>query len=75
MKSKRSAVRRAEYCNQNTDREIYRSAPGDACANSVHITDSGALGIDVAGHVIVLSLERWHALGKLRIALKDAMDV
>lgn len=60
---------------ENTDREIYRAAPGDAYAPSVHVTASGALGIDVGGHVIVLSLERWHALGRLRKALSDVIAV
>jgi hypothetical protein len=60
---------------ENTDREIYRARPGDAYAPSVHVTASGALGIDVGGHVIVLSLERWHALGRLRNALADVIAV
>lgn len=60
---------------ENTDREIYRTIPGDAYAPSVHVTATGALGIDVGGHVIVLSLERWHALGRLRRALSDVIAI
>ena len=60
---------------ENTDREIYRAVPGDAYAPSVHITSTGALGINIAGHVIVMSLERWHACAKLRHAIEDVIAV
>lgn len=60
---------------ENTDREIYRAAPGDAYAPSVHVTASGAMGIDVGGHVIVMSLERWHACARLGHALSDVITI
>lgn len=60
---------------ENTDREIYRASPGDYYAPSVHVTSSGALGINISGSVIVLSLERWHALGRMRAALSDVIAV
>ncbi len=46
----------------NTDVELWREREGDYFANSVHITEQGALGINVGGSVVVRSLEEWHAL-------------
>lgn len=42
----------------NTDREIYRAPNGD----SVHVTESGGIGINVGGLVIVNSPRDWHRL-------------
>lgn len=60
---------------ENTDREIYRATPGDAYAPSIHVTAGGGIGFNVAGHVIVLPLKRWHALGRSHVALLQALDI
>ena len=46
----------------NTDRELWREPPGDYYANSIHVTQDGGIGINVAGIVIVKPLVEWHAL-------------
>jgi hypothetical protein len=52
---------------QNTDKELWRATPGDAYAPSIHVTASGSIGINVAGSVVVMPIEKWHALAwKLR---------
>lgn len=57
----------------NTDREIWRKKEGDFYSPSIHVTEHLGIGIDVSGHVIVMPIEKWHALGRLRIAL-DAVN-
>jgi hypothetical protein len=47
---------------QNTDREIWRETEGDYYSPSIHVTEYGAIGISVGGHVIVQSVRAWHAL-------------
>jgi hypothetical protein len=53
----------------NTDREIYRepdaTGNGDFYSDSIHVTASGAIGIDCGGHVIVKPLRAWFALASL----------
>jgi len=51
----------AEKPAMNTDRELWREPPGDYYANSIHLTEKGGIGINVGGHVIVRTLEQWHA--------------
>ncbi len=51
---------------QNTDREIWRGPDegrGDYYADSLSITSGDALAIDCGGHVIVMPIRDWHALG------------
>jgi hypothetical protein len=56
----------AEYpIRQNTDREIWRGPDegcGDFYADSLHITQEGALGINCGGRVIVKLIREWHRL-------------
>jgi len=47
---------------KNTDREIWRKTDGDAYAPSIHVTESGNIGINVGGTVNVMPVERWHSL-------------
>lgn len=49
-----------ENTAKNTDRELWREREGDYYANSVSITDNGALAINVGGLVISKSLAAWH---------------
>lgn len=48
----------------NTDRELFRE--GDFYAPSVHVTQGGHIGMNVGGHVIVMSIREWHALAASR---------
>jgi len=45
----------------NTDRELYRE--GDYYSPSIHVTESGGIGINVGGHVLVAQLKNWHDAG------------
>lgn len=47
---------------QNTDRELWREMPGDPCAPSLHVTESGGIGINVGGRVFVKPVREWHCL-------------
>ena len=49
----------------NTDKEIWRERPGDFYADSIHVTESGAIGMNCGGHVIVAPIRKWHKAGKL----------
>ena len=46
----------------NTDRKLWCDGESGYYANSIHVTKSGGVGIDVGGHVIVKTLSEWHAL-------------
>jgi hypothetical protein len=45
---------------QNTDRELWREREGDFYADSIHVTASGAIGMNVGGTVYVLPIREWH---------------
>ncbi len=47
---------------KNTDREIWREKEGDYYSPSIHVTENGHIGINVGGHVIVMSVHEWHLL-------------
>lgn len=47
---------------KNTDRELWRERDGDYYAASIHVTADGAIGIDVAGHVVVKPIREWHSV-------------
>lgn len=60
----------AQAC-QNTDRELWRE-PTDEIGRefyqpSIHVTERGGIGLNVDGHVIVLSLRAWHAMAKAHL--------
>lgn len=46
----------------NTDRELWRESDS-YYAPSIHVTDGGGIGINVGGHVIVMTVRAWHQLG------------
>jgi hypothetical protein len=54
---------------ENTDRELYRAPDltgnGRYYSNSLHVTKSGSIGINVAGLVFVKTLAEWHRLASL----------
>jgi len=58
----------------NTDRELYREGGGDGNGMSyyepsIHVTEHGAIGINVDGHVITTSIRGWHEMATGRDAL------
>ena|SRR2546425_196195 len=58
---------------KNTDREIWRKQPGDYYSPSIHVTESGGIGMDVGGHVIVAPIERWHEAGELLLCVNPCL--
>jgi len=54
----------------NTDRELWREREGDFYADSVHITQTGGLGINCGGYVYVKYLREWHKLAEGKFNLK-----
>lgn len=44
----------------NTDTELWRQTPGDYCSPSIHVTESGEIGINLGGSVVVAPVEEWH---------------
>jgi len=52
----------------NTDRELWRERPGDYYSDSLFVTESGMIGMNVGGRVIVMPLQQWH---RLAVALLD----
>lgn len=58
----------------NTDRELYRKGGGDGNGMSyyepsIHVTEHGAIGMNVGGHVITTSIRGWHEMATGRDAL------
>lgn len=49
---------------KNTDRELWRERADDYYTPSIHVTQDGAIGINVGGSVIVQSLADWHAAAR-----------
>lgn len=57
----------------NTDRELWREREGDYYADSIHVTESGEIGINVGGRVVVQKLRDWHAAVEDREVLLAAL--
>jgi hypothetical protein len=65
---------------QNTDRELWRERRGDYYADSIFVTESGGIGMNCGGFVIVKPIRDWHQLGRgappntlpLKLVLRDA---
>lgn len=57
---------------RNEDREIWRKEiPGRG--ESIHVTKNGMIGINVGGHAVIMSVEKWHQCGLLRLHLETLM--
>ena len=55
-------------CARNTDRELWRGPDegnGSYYADSIFVTESGGIGINCGGYVIIKPLREWHALAKM----------
>jgi hypothetical protein len=62
-----------ESALKNTDKIVWQSREGDYYAHSIHVTEAGGIGINCGGHVIVMPVEKWHALGQLRVLLDSLL--
>lgn len=49
---------------ENTDREIWREVEGDFYSPSIHVTETGSIGISVAGTVTVKPIREWDRLAR-----------
>lgn len=58
-------------CCENTDVELWRERRGDYYSDSMHVTQEGAIGINVGGLVFVKSLKEWHRLAGQTWQLRD----
>lgn len=69
-----------EQSANNTDREIWRrksadpSDPDGFYQPSIHVTEGDGIGMNVGGFVIVMPIDKWHALAKLAEPPQDARD-
>lgn len=48
----------------NTDRDIWRAAPGDYYADRIFVTEGEGIGLDVGGHCIVKPIREWFKLAQ-----------
>lgn len=48
--------------SQNTDRELWREREGDYYADSISVTEQGAICINVGGMVVCMPLADWYKL-------------
>ena len=59
----------------NTDIELFREKlgnkldPDDCYSPSVHVTKNQCIGMDVGGHVIVMSIRLWHEAAQHSLAV------
>lgn len=63
-----------DNATKNTDRELWREKEGDFYSPSIHVTASGAIGINVGGMVVVRTLCQWHALALANSDSTDSAD-
>lgn len=65
----------SEIPSENTDKQLWvkpgAEIHGEYYQPSINATASGAIGINVGGHVIVMSVEKWHQCGLLRLHLEN----
>lgn len=62
-----------ELASKNTDVEIWRKEPDNYYSPAIHKTIDGAIGINVGGSVIVMSVEDWHKAAKIRKLVKELL--
>jgi hypothetical protein len=46
---------------KNTDRKLWQDPAGGEFADSIHVTETGGIGINVGGRVLVAPIQEWHA--------------
>jgi hypothetical protein len=62
-----------DYMAVNMNKEIWRRRPGDYYSPSIHITESGNIGINVGGHVLIAPVEAWHDAGNKLFTVNPAL--
>lgn len=50
---------------EDTDRELWREREGDYYADSLFVTATGGIGINVGGSCLVMPLKEWFKLAQL----------
>ncbi len=60
---------------KNTDIEIWKKVENDYYSPSIHVTESGSIGINVDGSVIVAPVEKWHESFKKNCESEKALDI
>ena len=67
-----------EQAAENTDRELWREVDDDYDTPSLFVTESGSIGMNVGGTVVVMPIREWHATISARdaeiAALQDALE-
>lgn len=58
----------------NRDQELWREQPGDFYSDSIHVTESGGIGINVGGKVLVAPAKRWHDAGTKMFAVDPKLS-
>jgi hypothetical protein len=58
----------------NRDQELWREQPGDFYSDSIHVTESGGIGINVGGKVLVAPAKRWHDAGMKMFAVDPKLS-
>lgn len=66
-----SIPNKAADCCANTDRELWRETAEGYYSPSIHVTETGSIGINVGGTVHVMPLKDWHGLAT---TVKMALD-
>ena len=59
---------------KNTDRELWRECAGDYYSASVFVTEHNGIGMNVGGYVIVLPVQKWHALARAATGPQIVVD-
>jgi len=64
----------SEQAGKNTDKEIWRKVEGDYYSPSIFVTESGGIGINVGGSVVIKPIEDWHELAKDKVIAIEEID-
>ena len=59
---------------KNTFREIWREREDDFYADSIFVTDNGAIGINCGGFVIIRTLQDWHRMAMENIKQEQEQE-
>ena len=44
---------------ENTDKKLWAEPPGGYYSNSIHVTNSGGIGMNYGGYVVVKPIKKW----------------
>ncbi len=58
---------------RNTDVQLWQKFPDDAFSPRIHVTEGGCIGITHHALCIVMSVERWHAIGEMYSHMQKAL--